>query len=137
MTLDLTPLFHASVGFEHLTRMFEEITGKSHGNSYPPYNIYKIDKNKYRISIALAGFKNNEVEITLKENILKVISKGAKEKLVQEYLYKGIANRAFEKKFQLAENIKIKNAFFENGLLNIDLTKIPSATSKSIKIEIE
>ncbi len=137
MILDLTPLFHSSVGFEHLNRILKEIAAKTQGSSYPPYNILKIKENKYCISIALAGFKNDEIEITLEDNILKVLSYGAEKKISYEYLYKGIANRAFEKKFQLSENIEIEKASLQNGLLNIDLIKIPPKRSKALKILVK
>jgi molecular chaperone IbpA len=110
---------------------------KSTNSNYPHYNILKLDENNYRISLALAGFSKNNVEILLEENILVIRSILAPNLDKNEYLYKGIANRAFQKKFQLAENVKVDNAFFENGLLNIDLLKFKPARTKVMRINIQ
>lgn len=136
MTLDLSSLFQATIGFEQLGRVLEEFSRSGQSSSYPPYNIIKIQDNIYRISLALAGFKIDDIDITLDDTILIIKSAGKKSDNINNYLYKGIAFRAFEKKFRLADNIKVGKAYLDNGLLEIDLIKIPPEKSKPEKIFI-
>ena len=124
MTLDLSSLFHATIGFDDIARILNNFANSEQANTYPPYNISKIDDYTYRISIALAGFEINDINIILEKDILTIKSSGKKKNISENFLYKGIAFRAFEKKFQLADNIKIKEASLKNGLLDIDLLKI-------------
>lgn len=133
MTLDLSSLFHATVGFDDVATILNNFANAEKANTYPPYNISKIEDFTYRISIAVAGFDKKEIDITLEQDILTIKSSGKKKNIAENFLYKGIAFRAFEKKFQLADNIKIKEASLKNGLLNIDLLKI---LPKEIKKEI-
>ena len=133
MTLDLSSLFHATIGFDDIARILNNFANSEQANTYPPYNISKIDDYTYRISIALAGFEINDIDIVLEKDILTIKSSGKKKNISENFLYKGIAFRAFEKKFQLADNIKIKEATLKNGLLNIDLLKIlPKVVKKEI-----
>ncbi|MFD2204128.1 Hsp20 family protein [Kiloniella antarctica] len=127
---DLTPLFRATVGFDRMMNMLD--TAKrldSTASSFPPYNIEKVEENAYRITMALAGFSENELEVTIKENSLLVT--GQKEKETEQnvtFLHQGIANRSFQKTFDLADHIKVTGANLENGLLVIDLAReIPEA----------
>ena len=133
MTLDLSSLFHATIGFDDIATILNNFANSEQANTYPPYNISKIDNSTYRISIALAGFETNDIDIILEKDILTIKSSGKKKNINENFLYKGIAFRAFEKKFQLADNIKIKEATLKNGLLNIDLLKI---LPKEVKKEI-
>jgi len=133
MTLDLSSLFHATIGFDDIARILNNFANSEQANTYPPYNISKIDDYTYRISIALAGFEINDINIILEKDILTIKSSGKKKNISENFLYKGIAFRAFEKKFQLADNIKIKEATLKNGLLDIDLLKI---LPKEVKKEI-
>ena len=133
MTLDLSSLFHTTIGFDDIARILNNFANSEQANTYPPYNISKIDDYTYRISIALAGFETNDINIILEKDILTIKSSGKKKNINENFLYKGIAFRAFEKKFQLADNIKIKEATLRNGLLNIDLLKI---LPKEVKKEI-
>ena len=133
MTLDLSSLFHATIGFDDIATILNNFANSEQANTYPPYNISKIDDYTYRISIALAGFEKNDIDIILEKDILTIKSSGKKKTTNENFLYKGIAFRAFEKKFQLADNIKIKEATLKNGLLNIDLLKI---LPKEVKKEI-
>jgi len=133
MTLDLSSLFHTTIGFDDIARILNNFANSEQANTYPPYNISKIDDSTYRISIALAGFETNDIDIILEKDILTIKSSGKKKNISENFLYKGIAFRAFEKKFQLADNIKIKEATLKNGLLNIDLLKI---LPKEVKKEI-
>ena len=137
MLLDLRYLFHSSIDLENFHKLLKSSLSNNSTSSYPYYNILKLRHNKYRISFALAGFSKNDVEILLEENILIVNSIVAENVDNNEYLYKGIANRSFQKKFQLAENVKVDNAFFKNGLLNIDLLAIKPEIKKVMKINIK
>jgi molecular chaperone IbpA len=130
-TFDLAPLYRSTVGFDRLFSLLDqhsEVDGASAG--YPPYNIERTGENEYRITVAVAGFSEPELSIEVKENTLKVRgSKEAKEEEKRgETLYQGIAARAFERVFQLADFVQIKGAHLENGLLHIDLVReIPEA----------
>jgi molecular chaperone IbpA len=127
-SFDFSPLFRSTVGFDRLFDMLDEIADS--GQGYPPYNIERTDENNYRVSVAVAGFGENELSIEAKENTLTI--KGEKqqqqEKSEGETLYQGIASRAFERVFQLADHVQVKGATLENGLLHVDLVReIPEA----------
>ena len=138
MPLDLSSFFLTTMDFEDAHKIFQTSLSKSTDSNYPPYNIVKVEQNLYRITIALAGFTKDNIEILIEENILMVrnIYKD-KNNDRNIYLYKGIATRSFEKKFRLAESVRVNSAFFENGLLNIDLIKINAGKKKPFKIEIK
>ncbi|MBC6416204.1 MAG: Hsp20 family protein [Rhodospirillales bacterium] len=127
---DLSPLLRASVGFDRLMTMLDSAArAEDAGPSYPPYNIEKLDQNRYRISMAVSGFAESELEITAKEQTLIVTGRKAKaEPEAANFLYRGIAQRAFERRFDLADHIKVTGASLENGLLHIELIhEIPEA----------
>jgi molecular chaperone IbpA len=126
-TFDLAPLYRSTVGFDRLFSMLDGFDASTPG--YPPYNIERTGENDYRISIAVAGFGENELTIESKENTLTVKGeKQAKEEANGEVLYQGIAARAFERVFQLADYVVVKGANLENGLLHVDLVReIPEA----------
>jgi len=125
-TFDLSPLYRSTVGFD---RLFSMLDGFEAAPGYPPYNIERTGENAYRITVAVAGFGENELSIESKENTLTI--KGAKQAQTPpngEVLYQGIAARAFERVFQLADYVTVKNAALENGLLHVDLVReIPEA----------
>jgi molecular chaperone IbpA len=125
-TFDLSPLYRSTVGFD---RLFSMMDGFEAAPGYPPYNIERTGENEYRVTVAVAGFSENELSIESKENTLTI--KGAKQATAQqngEVLYQGIAARAFERQFQLADYVQVKNAALENGLLHVDLVReIPEA----------
>ena len=126
-TFDLAPLYRSTVGFD---RLFSMLDGFEAAPGYPPYNIERTGENAYHISVAVAGFGENELSIEAKENKLTI--KGEKqtkdEKNRDEVLYQGIAARAFERVFQLADYVQVKGATLENGLLHVDLVReIPEA----------
>ena len=125
-TFDLAPLYRSTVGFD---RLFSMLDGFEAAPGYPPYNIERTGENAYRISVAVAGFGENELSIEAKENTLKIKGeKQVKEEQNGEVLYQGIAARAFERVFQLADYVAVKNASLENGLLHVDLVReIPEA----------
>ena len=133
---DLTPLLRSSVGFDVFDNIFDSVFNLNESSSaYPPYNIIK-SKNNYTITMAVAGFSEEEIDISLEENelLIKGISTISNEKI--EFLHKGIAARNFERKFQLAESIKVVNASYENGLLNIFLEREIPEHQKPRKIQI-
>ena len=125
-TFDLAPLYRSTVGFD---RLFSMLDGFEAAPGYPPYNIERAGENDYRISVAVAGFGENELSIEAKENTLTIKGeKQVKEDKAGEVLYQGIAARAFERVFQLADYVVVKGANLENGLLHIDLVReIPEA----------
>ncbi len=127
---DLSPLLRASVGFDRLKTILDAAQrSEEAGPSYPPYNIEKLDENRYRISMAVAGFAEDELEVTAKEQSLTVTGrKGKADESEAKFLYRGIAQRAFERRFDMADHIKVVGAALENGLLHIDLAReIPEA----------
>ncbi|MBB4631477.1 Hsp20 family protein [Sphingosinicella soli] len=128
-TFDLSPLLRSSIGFENLSRLAEFAARGDEGGGYPPYNIEKTGENAYRIAMAVAGFAEDELDITVQENTLTVIGKSAEtDGEGREFIHRGIAKRAFERRFQLADIIKVTGASYANGLLNIDLVReIPEA----------
>ena len=126
-TFDLAPLYRSTVGFD---RLFSMLDGFEATPGYPPYNIERTGDNAYRISVAVAGFGENELSIEAKENTLTI--RGEKQEKTDEQkgetLYQGIAARAFERAFQLADFVQVKGASIENGLLHVDLVReIPEA----------
>ncbi len=137
-TYDLSPLFRSTVGFDRLSRLIEHaLSTDETANSYPPYNIEKTGDDAYRITMAIAGFGPEDLEMTALPNALVVTGKAKKEQDGGQFLYRGIAGRAFERRFQLADYIKVVNASLVNGLLHIDLVReIPEAMKpRTIKIE--
>ncbi|CAG8999394.1 MAG: Small heat shock protein IbpA [Candidatus Celerinatantimonas neptuna] len=131
---DFTPLYRSAIGFDRLANLVEAAASASaqNGNGYPPYNIELVDDNKYRITLAVAGFKEEELEITSHENTLVVTGnrnqESAEEGNERKFLYQGIAERGFERRYQLADHVKVEAASLENGLLHIDLVReIPEA----------
>jgi molecular chaperone IbpA len=129
-TLDLTPLFRSSVGFDRFSNLFDTVMREDNAPSYPPYNIEKLGEDDYRIVIALAGFKEQDLEISAHENMLTVrgTNSVSEEKAQVDYLYKGIATRSFERKFSLADHVRVTNASLADGLLTIDLVReVPEA----------
>ncbi|MCG8708455.1 heat shock chaperone IbpA [Brenneria sp. 4F2] len=133
---DFSPLYRSAIGFDRLFNLLE--TGQTQGNGgYPPYNVELVDENQYRIAIAVAGFAEQELDITAHDNLLIVKGAHADEPAARNYLYQGIAERNFERKFQLAEHIQVKGANLENGLLYIDLQRIVPETMKPRRIEIK
>jgi len=136
-TFDLSPLLRSSIGFENLSRLAEFAARGDEGGGYPPYNIEKTGENAYRIQMAVAGFAESELDITVQENTLTVTGKTAEtENGDRQFLHRGIAKRAFERRFQLADVIKVTGATYEHGLLNIDLVREIPEEKKPRKVVI-
>jgi len=130
-SFDLSPLYRSTVGFDRMFNLLDSVGGvETSAPTYPPYNIERTGENEYRVTMAVAGFGEDDLSIEAKENTLTV--KGEKksetEEKANQFLYRGIAARAFERRFQLADHVEIRGATLENGLLHIDLVReIPEA----------
>lgn len=136
-TFDFAPLLRSSVGFENLNRLVDLATRDASAEAFPPYNIEKVGQDAYRISMAVAGFSREELELTVQENTLLITGRAVEaEGEKREFLHRGIAKRAFERRFQLADTIKVTGASFENGLLNIELVREVPEHKKPRKVEI-
>ncbi|TKI07278.1 small heat shock chaperone IbpA [Martelella alba] len=133
---DFSPLYRSAIGFDRLVNLLESGQSQSNGG-YPPYNVELVNENQYRVAIAVAGFAEQELDITAHDNLLVVKGAHNDEPRERNYLYQGIAERNFERKFQLAEHIQIKGAVLENGLLYIDLERVIPETLKPRRIEIK
>ncbi|MEM1399419.1 MAG: Hsp20 family protein [Pseudomonadota bacterium] len=137
--VDLSPLFRYSVGFDRLDRLMENaLKAESVGPTYPPYNIEKTGDDTYRVTLAVAGFGESDLDITVKENSLTVSGKidRAANDSAGEFLHRGIAGRAFERHFQIADHIVVTGASLENGLLHVDLVREVPEALKPRRIEI-
>jgi len=120
---DFAPLYRSTVGFDRLVQLLDGVAGFDNENGYPPYNIERLGDNEYRITMAVAGFAEPEIAIEVKEQMLSV--KGEKKPAEKEpqYLHRGIATRAFERRFQLADHVEVKGADLKDGLLHVDLVR--------------
>lgn len=139
-TFDFTPLYRSAIGFERLAALAETAaSNRQSGSNFPPYNIEQIDDNNYRITMAVAGFDDAEIDISTQNNELLI--KGIKATIAKEddkrtFLHRGIAERNFERKFELADHVFVNGADMKNGLLYIDLERQLPEAMKSRKIEI-
>ena len=136
-TFDMSPLFRSTVGFDRLSRLLDSAMVSDEGASYPPYNIEKRGEHAYRISMAVAGFAESDLDITQADSTLIVKGKVQPSEDNASFLYRGIAGRAFERRFQLADYVRANGASLVNGLLHIDLVReIPEALKpRTIAIE--
>jgi molecular chaperone IbpA len=137
-TYDLTPLFRTSIGFDRMGHMLDAAMQlESKAKSYPPYNIVRAGEDAYRITVAVAGFAEEDLDVTVQENRLTVSGRGEADAPEVEFLHRGIAGRAFERRFQLADHICVTDARIENGLLHIELVReVPEALKpRSIAIQ--
>lgn len=141
-SIDFSPLFRSTVGFDRMTQMLDaasRATEAANQPSYPPYNIEKLGDDAYRITMAVAGFGEKDIEITAQENSLVIAGKTESGKADEgkSYLHRGIAGRAFERRFDLADHIKVSDASLENGLLHVDLVREVPEALKPRKIEVK
>jgi len=135
-SLDFAPLLRSSIGFENLNRLVDFTRGES--DSYPPYNIEKTGDGSYRIQMALAGFTRDEIDVTVQDNMLIIVGRASEAEGEQrEYLHRGIAKRAFERRFQLADTIKVTGAGYDYGLLNVELVREIPEHKKPRRIAID
>lgn len=120
---DLAPLYRSTIGFDHLSRLLDQVAGFDGDNGYPPYNIERVAENDYRITMAVAGFTDAELKVEAKEATLVVKGEKKAESNEHSYLHRGIATRSFERRFQLADHVEVKTANLRDGLLSIDLVR--------------
>jgi molecular chaperone IbpA len=136
-TFDYSPFYRATVGFDRVFDLLDSVAGQGNANGYPPYNIEKTAENAYRIVMAVAGFAESELNLTQKENELLVTGQTAPSaEGEKQYLYRGIAGRNFERRFQLADHVKVSGAKLANGLLTIELQREIPEEKKPRAIEI-
>lgn len=135
-TFDFAPLFRTAIGFDRLARLMNAATSTAEAPSYPPYNIEKTGEDAYRLTMAVAGFRPEELELVIKDNTLVVSGKMSSEGRAGEMLYRGIATRAFERRFVLADHIVVDGADMQNGLLHVGLKRLVPEELKPRRIAI-
>jgi molecular chaperone IbpA len=133
MRLDFAPLFRSTVGYDRLLDLLDSASETAQG--YPPYNIERTEENRYRITVAVAGFGEKDLNVEVRDGVLHVTGK-REDAEKSSYLYHGIAGRAFERRFQLAEHVEVKGAKLENGLLHIELERVIPEEKKPRRISI-
>jgi molecular chaperone IbpA len=136
-SFDFAPLYRATVGFDRVADLMDRaLSADTVQPSYPPYNIEKTDENAYRISIAVAGFSEDELNVEVKEGALLITARKAAEDGAKTYLHRGIATRAFERRFALADHVRVTTASHADGMLHIDLVREVPEALKPRRIEI-
>jgi molecular chaperone IbpA len=136
-TMNLDPFWRTSVGFDRLFDLMDESLRYEPEDHYPPCNIVRIGEDKYRISLAVAGFKPEQISVTIHQNTLTIAGRPNESQGEAEYLYRGIAGRPFERRFNLADFVEVKRASFEDGLLQIELEREVPESMKPRKIEVQ
>jgi molecular chaperone IbpA len=137
-SFDFSPLYRSTVGFDRLANLLETVTQfDPTTQSYPPYNIEQLGENDYRISMAVAGFGDKDLNLEVKEGVLAITGKrGNGDEPKTRFLYQGIAGRSFERRFQLADHMEVKGARLEHGLLHVDIVRVIPEEKKARKIQI-
>jgi molecular chaperone IbpA len=135
-TFDFSPLFRTAIGFDRMARLMDNAISGAEAPSYPPYNIEKTGDDTYRLTMAVAGFRPEDLDLTVKENTLVISGRVAGEANKGEVLYRGIAGRAFERRFVLADHIVVEGADLANGLLHVGLKRVVPEALKPRKIAI-
>jgi len=133
---DFTPFRRSTIGFDRLFDLLEASARQSATENYPPFNLERLAEDRYRITLAVAGFKSDEIDITAQQNLLLVTGKKAEGDGQGSYLHLGIANRSFERRFELADFVRVENANLADGLLTIDLVREVPETMKPKKIAV-
>jgi molecular chaperone IbpA len=126
---DPTPLYRATIGFDRMADLLDRVLATDQTTpSYPPYNIERVDENAYRISIAVAGFSADDLSVEVKENALLIAGRGTDDDSARSYLHRGIATRAFERRFHLADHVRVTGAAHRDGMLHVELVReLPEA----------
>ena len=135
-TYDFSPLFRSTIGFDRLTRLLDSTWTSESDNGYPPYNIESVGEDHYRVTLAVAGFGESDLEIEQRENTLTVVGNKSDNGEDVTFLHRGIAGRPFKRQFRLADFVEVENAKLENGLLVVDLVRRVPDAMKPRKIEI-
>ncbi|HSG04103.1 MAG TPA: Hsp20 family protein [Marinobacterium sp.] len=133
---DLSPLYRSAIGFDRLASMLDAASRNEQQPAYPPYNIELTGENAYRISMAVAGFSQEELEILSESGNLVIRGQKSEEQVERQYLYQGIAARNFERRFQLADHVRVESATMQDGLLHVDLIREIPEAMKARRIEI-
>lgn len=133
--MNLSPLFRTAIGFDRLARLMDTAAATAE-TGYPPYNIEKTAEDSYRLTMAVAGFRPDDIELTVKDNTLLIAGRPAAEAPQAELLYRGIAGRAFERRFALADHIVVDGADLENGLLHVALRRVVPEALKPRRIPV-
>jgi molecular chaperone IbpA len=129
MSYDFSPFYRSTIGFDRMAQFLENASRLHEvDNGYPPYNIESVEDDRYRVTIAVAGFAQDELEIEVRENVLYILGHKNDEADDRQYLHRGIAGRAFKRQFRLADHVKVEDAALDNGLLTVDLVReVPEA----------
>jgi len=135
-TFDFAPLFRTAIGFDRLARLVDNAAASAEAPSYPPYNIEKTGDDSYRLTMAVAGFSPSDIELTAKDNTLLISGRVQSEQAKPEMLYRGIAARAFERRFVLADHMVVEGADLQNGLLHVSLKRVVPEALKPRRIPI-
>jgi molecular chaperone IbpA len=133
---DFSPLYRSMIGFDHMASLIETAMSSGSEGAYPPYDIEKVGEDAYRITLAVAGFRPEELEVTAQPNLLIVSGRKAKDQDDRAYLYRGIANRDFERRFELADYVVVKSADYADGVLSIALAREAPEALKPRRVEI-
>jgi molecular chaperone IbpA len=136
MRFDLSPFYRSTVGFDSLASRLDQVAAFDEATTYPPYNIERVTENEYCITMAVAGFGKEDVEIEVKENTLSIRGEKKKTDTERTFLHRGIASRAFERRFQLADHVEVSGADVKNGLLSVDLKRVVPERLKPRIIQI-
>ncbi|UXY14911.1 Hsp20 family protein [Chitiniphilus purpureus] len=133
---DFTPLYRSAIGFDRFAQMVDEALRSDAQPNYPPYNIELVSEDQYRISMAVAGFERDELDLEIERDTLRIVGRRQRQDNKSTFLHRGIATRDFEHRFRLADHVKVVGASLNNGLLNIDLVREVPETLKPRKIAI-
>ena len=124
VTFDFSPFYRSTIGFDRMARLLENSARLAEiDNGYPPFNIEAVGEDRYRVTLAVAGFSLDELDVAVRDNALRISGKHREEAEGVQYLHRGIAGRSFDKTFRLADHVKVENAWLDNGLLTIDLVR--------------
>jgi len=135
-TYDFAPLFRTAIGFDRLARLMDSAAAAPEASTYPPYNIERTGDDTYRLTMAVAGFRSEDIEIMVKDNTLQVSGRVANDAAKGEVLYRGIAGRAFERRFVLADHMVVEGADLRDGLLHVGLKRVVPEALKPRRIQI-
>ncbi|MEM7706254.1 MAG: Hsp20 family protein [Pseudomonadota bacterium] len=136
-SFDFSPLYRSAIGFERMANLLSNASRVEQSSGFPPYNIESTGEDHYRITMAVAGFAEEDLDITSEQNTLTVVGARKQQDDKREFLYRGIAERSFERRFQLADHVRVIGARLENGLLHIDLVRELPEAMKPQKVRIE
>ena len=135
-TFDFSPLYRSAVGFDRLMNVLDAAQKNGAADVYPPYNIEKTSEDSYQITLAVAGFRSADLDVEVRDGQLVIVGKGDSEEQDNQFLHRGIARRAFERRFQLADHVEVKAADLVDGLLKVDLVREIPEAMKPRKIDI-